>query len=62
MKIVTRFIVLILFLSISIHAEIQYPTTKKLDHVDDYRGLKVSDPYRWLEDNNSKETAHWVEA
>jgi len=62
MKIATRFFVLILFLSISIHAQIQYPTTKKVDHVDDYSGIKVSDPYRWLEDNNSKETADWVEA
>ncbi len=62
MKIVTRFFVLILFLSISIHAQIQYPTTKKVDHVDDYSGTKISDPYRWLEDNNSKETADWVEA
>lgn len=62
MKIVIRLFVLILFLTISTNAQIQYPTTKKADHVDDYSGTKVSDPYRWLEDNNSKETADWVEA
>lgn len=42
--------------------KIKYPETKKVDHVDDYHGTKIPDPYRWLEDNNSKETAEWVEA
>ncbi len=50
---------------VSIQAQnqkIKYPETKKIDHVDDYYGVKVADPYRWLEDNNSSETASWVEA
>lgn len=41
--------------------EIKYPPAKKVDHVDDYHGTKVADPYRWLEDNNSEETKKWVE-
>jgi prolyl oligopeptidase len=41
---------------------LKYPQTKKNDRVDDYHGVKVSDPYRWLEDNNSDETKSWVEA
>lgn len=40
----------------------QYPKTKKVEQIDDYHGVKVSDPYRWLEDDNSAETKTWVEA
>lgn len=43
-------------------AEVEYPATAKINHVDDYHGTKVADPYRWLEDDNSTETAAWVEA
>jgi prolyl oligopeptidase len=40
---------------------IKYPNTKKIEQIDDYHGTKVSDPYRWLEDLDSPETARWVE-
>ena len=40
----------------------QYPETKKIDHVDTYFGVEVADPYRWLEDDRSDETAAWVKA
>ena len=43
-------------------APIVYPTTKRVEVVDDYFGTKVPDPYRWLEDDRSPEVAAWVEA
>jgi prolyl oligopeptidase len=39
---------------------LEYPQTRKVDQVDDYHGTKVADPYRWLEDDSSAETAKWV--
>jgi len=41
---------------------VKYPKTKKINHVDTYFGTKVQDPYRWLEDDRSKETEAWVKA
>ena len=41
---------------------LQYPHAQKDGTVDEYFGVKVSDPYRWLENDTSKQTAAWVEA
>jgi prolyl oligopeptidase len=40
--------------------EFIYPDTKKIEQIDDYFGIQVEDPYRWLEDDLSDETAEWV--
>ena len=42
--------------------KLSYPQTKKADQVDNYFGVKVADPYRWLEEENAPETAQWIEA
>jgi len=41
---------------------IAYPQTAKVDTTDTYFGTKIADPYRWLEDDNSPQTAEWVKA
>jgi prolyl oligopeptidase len=41
---------------------VNYPITKKGNVVDTYFGSNIADPYRWLEDDRSDETASWVSA
>ncbi len=41
---------------------LKYPVTKQVDTVNTYFGTEVKDPYRWLEDDKSAETAAWVKA
>ena len=40
--------------------KITVPATKKRLVVDDYFGVKVEDPYRWLEDNEKDEVQTWL--
>ena len=58
----TLSIFMILTASVFAQTKIEYPQTKKVEQSDDYHGVKVADPYRWLEDDNSSETKAWVEA
>ncbi|MCE1164649.1 MAG: prolyl oligopeptidase family serine peptidase, partial [Bacteroidetes bacterium] len=38
----------------------KYPQAGKTDHVDNYFGTSVADPYSWMEDLNSAELKEWV--
>ncbi|MFN4150795.1 MAG: S9 family peptidase, partial [Candidatus Sericytochromatia bacterium] len=39
----------------------KYPEAKKENIVEDFHGVKVSDPYRWLEDAKSEKTQNWID-
>jgi len=41
---------------------ITYPPTRREHVVDDYHGVTVADPYRWLEDDTARETHDWIVA
>ena len=61
-----RSIILIALLILSVSCKnmdnnkIRYPETKKIAFADTIFGTVVADPYRWLEDDMSEETAEWV--
>lgn len=42
---------------------LEYPATRKTNVVEEQFGVKVADPYRWLEEDvrNSKDVAEWVQ-
>jgi len=41
-------------------AELNYPKTKKIKHIDNYHGTEVPDDYRWLENYENKKVKEWV--
>ncbi|HEX6962765.1 MAG TPA: prolyl oligopeptidase family serine peptidase, partial [Lacipirellula sp.] len=56
----------LLFMSATYAQELplSYPETRRVDQVDEYHGVKVADPYRWLEEDarTSTEVAEWIAA
>ena len=41
-------------------SELRYPPARRLELTEDVLGYQVSDPYRWMEDADSAERAHWL--
>ncbi len=57
-------IILLLTISniFSANAQYHYPETKTVDSSDTWHNITIKDPYRWLENLNSTETAQWLKS
>ncbi|MES1255958.1 MAG: S9 family peptidase, partial [Acidobacteriota bacterium] len=55
-------LVVAIVLQAALAPRLSYPPSQKGDVVDDYFGTRVADPYRWMEDLDSKDVAEWVAA
>lgn len=74
MKYLKLFLIIIIYLSFNAcekgknaqsiydEIEVEYPEVKQENVIDNYFGVNVADPYRWLENQNSKATKNWVQA
>ena len=60
MKRLIPIVISMVLISSHLNSQIIYPKTAKENVVDTYFGIKVDEPYRWLENDTSKATAAWV--
>jgi hypothetical protein len=60
----SRFFVFALagFASVAPAQETRYPPTRRAEQIDVLHGVRIADPYRWLEDTDSPETRAWIAA
>ena len=54
-------LLLLIFTSSIVNAQLKYPLTKKNPVVDTYHGIKITDNYQWLENTDVTEVQDWVE-
>jgi prolyl oligopeptidase len=62
LAIVTALLVAVTLPAEAAHGRLSYPPTHRGEQVDEYHGVRVADPYRWLEDAASPETRAWIDA
>lgn len=62
MKKIIYFICIVMVACNNGKQKLTYPETRKDNIVDNYFGVEVADPYRWLENDTSQEVKKWVEA
>src|SRR5437870_3873193 len=48
--------------ALAAEVKMQYPPARRSNQADTLHGVRVEDPYRWLEDADSAETRAWVAA
>jgi prolyl oligopeptidase len=41
---------------------LKYPITRKVADIEEFHGIKVADPYRWLENLDSEDTRAWIQS
>ncbi|AUP79550.1 prolyl oligopeptidase family serine peptidase [Flavivirga eckloniae] len=61
-KLIVSLLSLILLISCKKNTDVKYPETKTVNSMSSYFGVKVKDPFRWLEDDRSEDTEAWVKA
>lgn len=62
LKVFAAAVLLLAAISVAANFNFQYPKTRQTDTVDTYHGVKVPDPFRWLEDDTAPEVQDWVKA
>ncbi|MFQ5675344.1 MAG: prolyl oligopeptidase family protein [bacterium] len=55
-------LVILVFIGACGESALEYPQSKRIAQTDDYFGVTVADPYRWLEELDSPDTKAWVTA
>ncbi|MDR0686806.1 MAG: hypothetical protein LBF79_05065, partial [Dysgonamonadaceae bacterium] len=55
-------VIILIFISCRMETKPVYPETAREQVTDNYFGVKIEDPYRWLEDEASPARAAWIEA